>query len=177
MKVVIDTSSLLSLVRYYLPFDNKNILINLFEEKIKNGDIVILDLVYNECIYTSNGIVIKNIAFLENKKLHNKTDEILPNKKFFNQLENQFINGSVRNKLDDTEFENRKHTFLNSADAKLLLFCLKNNDYSIITEETISSNDNKSFKKIPAIAKIIGINVITLPEYIDIIKEISLKIE
>lgn len=32
MKAIIDTSSLLSLVRYYLPFDSNGILFNLIED-------------------------------------------------------------------------------------------------------------------------------------------------
>ncbi len=34
MKVIIDTSSLLALVRYYLPFDDDNVLFDLIKEKI-----------------------------------------------------------------------------------------------------------------------------------------------
>lgn len=43
MKIVIDTNSLLSLVRYYLPFDNENHLNDFFKNKIANGSIVIID--------------------------------------------------------------------------------------------------------------------------------------
>ena len=35
MKVIIDTNSLLSLVRYYLPFDKENLLFNFIKEKIE----------------------------------------------------------------------------------------------------------------------------------------------
>ncbi|PJC57708.1 MAG: hypothetical protein CO025_11940, partial [Ignavibacteria bacterium CG_4_9_14_0_2_um_filter_37_13] len=52
-----------------------------------------------------------------------------------------------------SEFESRKKAFLESADSKLLLYCLQHKDeidsanYVIVTEETVSSNDNKAFKK------------------------------
>ena len=106
MKVVIDTSSLLSLVRYYLPFDKDLVLYNFFKSRVESGEIVILDKVYEECKYTAKGIVIETITYLENKKNRVKTEDILPNRRFFNQLENQFINRAIRNKLSDVEFEN-----------------------------------------------------------------------
>jgi hypothetical protein len=179
MRVVIDTSSLLSLVRYYLPFDKNRILYNLIESKVKSGEIIILDEVYEECKYTSKSLVLKTINYLNDKKIRVKTEELLPTTKFFNQLENQFINGAIRNKLTEVEFENRKSAYLESADAKLLLYCLKNkdlfdSDLSVVTEETESSNDNKSFKKLPAICKILNINTLTLPELINSYEEISL---
>ena len=45
MKIVIDTSSLLSLVRYYLPFDKKSLLNNLFKAQIELNNIIVLDKV------------------------------------------------------------------------------------------------------------------------------------
>jgi len=181
MRVVIDTSSLLSLVRYYLPFDKNQILYNLFESKVKSEEIIILDKVYEECKYTSKGLVLKSINYLNDKKIRVKTEELLPTTKFFNQLENQFINGAIRNKLTEVEFENRKNAYLESADSKLLLFCLKNKNLFesilyVVTEETEFSNDNKSFKKLPAICKMLDINVLTLPDLINTYDEINLII-
>lgn len=169
MKVVIDTSSLLSLVRYYLPFDRNNILYNFIKSKIESKNILILDKVYEECYYTAKGIVVNTLTYLSEKNNQIKTTDLLPNKKFFNQLENQFINGSVKNKLSEVEFEDRKDAFLDSADAKLLLYCLENKDKDIVivSEETESINDNKSFKKLPAICMILELEIITLPEYFE----------
>ena len=177
MKVVIDTSSLLSLVRYYLPFDRNNILYNFIKSKIESKNILILDKVYEECYYTAKGIVVNTLTYLSKKNNQVKTTNLLPNQKFFNQLENQFINGSVKNKLSEVEFEDRKNAFLDSADAKLLLYCLDNKDKDIVivSEETESINDNKSFKKLPAICKILELKIITLPEYFE--KSESIKFE
>lgn len=168
MNVVIDTSSLLSLVRYYLPFDKNNKLYDFFESKILSKEILILDKVYDECSYTAKGIVVKTLTYLNDKKNQIKTIDLLPNQKFFNQLENQFINGSIKNKLSPVEFENRKNQFLESADTKLLLYCLYNNvkEIVIVSEETESVNDNKSFKKLPAICKILELKIITLPKFL-----------
>jgi hypothetical protein len=99
MKVIIDTSSLLSLVRYYLPFDKDNILYKYIEKKIVSGEIIILDKVFNECYYVAKGLVLKKMNYLENKKLHFNTTDLLPDSKFFNLLENQFCNDSSKNKL------------------------------------------------------------------------------
>jgi|APIni6443716594_1056825.scaffolds.fasta_scaffold20755_1 hypothetical protein len=181
MRVVIDTSSLLSLVRYYLPFDKNNVLYAFIETKVKLGEIIILDKVVEECKFIAKGIVIEKLQYLSNKKFQVKTDELLPTQRFFNQLENQFINGSIRNKLTPIEFENRKDSFLNSADSKLILYSLKNkNDILsklfIVTEETEFSNDNKAFKKLPAICKILEIDVLTLPKLLELYEGIDLAI-
>lgn len=181
MKVVIDTSSLLSLVRYYLPFDKRSILYNLFQEKIENNEIILLDKVFEECKYTSKGIVIERLEYISKKKHHVKTEELLPSKKFFNQLENQFINGSAKNKLNLLEFESRKNAFLASADAKMILYCLQkqksDDQIYIVSEETESGNDNKAFKKIPAICKIVNLKIITLPQLIGLYEGVDLEIK
>jgi hypothetical protein len=181
MKILIDTSSLLSLVRYYLPFDQEKILYSVFQKKIENGEILVLDKVYEECIYTSNGLVIKSLLFLTDKKVKVNTTALLPTQKFFNQLENQFINGSVKNTLSEVEFENRKNQYLESADCKILQYGIRlendGEDAIIVSEETTSSNDNKSFKKLPSICKILDLKIITLPELLSMIKDINIEIK
>ncbi|GJM33631.1 MAG: hypothetical protein DHS20C18_26320 [Saprospiraceae bacterium] len=168
MVAVIDTSSLVSLVRYYLPFDKNKTLFGYIKERFEAKEIILLDAVYKECQYTSKGIVISELEYLKERKNQVRTTELLPTRKFFNQLESQFINNSIRSRLTDLEFENRKNAFLDSADAKLILYCLsRRDDLVIVTEETKSSNDNKSFKKIPAICHILKIRCITLPELLN----------
>lgn len=176
MIAVIDTSSLISLVRYYLPFDRQNILYDVIKEKIESKQIIVLDKVFDECRYTSQGIVVKRLEYLDDKKNQTKTTSLLPTQKYFNQLENQFINGSVKNLLSPTEFENRKNAFLESADSNLLLFCQTNKvDYTLVTEETTASNDGKSFKKLPALCQILGINIISLPDLLGGFEEINFE--
>lgn len=121
MKVVIDTNSLLSLVRYYLPFDKKSVLFEFIKEKINQGEIIIIDKVLEECTYNSKGLVIKTLTYLEDKafvksaKVPYKTESLLAPSpaKFLRQVDNQFVNTIVRNqrKLTDTEFENQKKQF------------------------------------------------------------------
>lgn len=180
MKVVIDTNSLLSLVRYYLPFDKKGVLFKFFKSKIEKGEIIIIDKVFQECTYNSKGIVLTTLDYLNDKtflksaKVPYKTDTLLAPSpaKFLRQVENQFVNSVVRRqrKLTETEFENQKTAFLNDADMKQIILCLNlikdGEKVILVTEETESSNDNKLFKKIPAICKELDIETMTLPELI-----------
>ena len=181
MKVVIDTNSLLSLVRYYLPFDKKSVLFQFFKKKIEIGEIIIIDKVLEECTYNSKGIVISTLNYLNDKeflkaaKVPFKTDSLLAPSpaKFLRQVESQFVNTIVRKqrKLTDTEFENQKTTFLNNADMKQIILCLnlqkEGENVVLVTEETESSNDNKLFKKIPTICKELNIDTLTLPELLE----------
>ncbi len=178
MKVVIDTNSLLSLVRYYLPFDKKGVLFKFFKNKFETGEIIIIDKVLEECKYTSKGFVLTILdylndkAFLKSVKTPFKTESLLvPNTKlFFHQLNSVFVNNPIRRKLTDVEFENQKNLFIESADMKQIILCLNlikdGEQVVLVTEETESSNDNKLFKKIPAICKELEIETMTLPELI-----------
>jgi len=181
MRVVIDTNSLNALVRYYLPFDINNNLYELIKLKIQIGDIIILDAVLTECKFQSDGLVLKKLDFLEDKsfkkqyKIPLKTDDLLPPApaKFIRQVENQFSIGVMKNKLKDFEFELEKERWLNSADAKLIIYCLNHNhqgtfeEIFLVTEETKTQNDLKVFQKIPSICDMLNISVLTLPELIN----------
>lgn len=179
MKVAIDTNSLLSLVRYYLPFDKNSVLYNFIKSKIEKGEIIIIEKVYDECRYTAKGLVIEKLPYLSDKSFHKtaklplNTDSLIaPSpRKFLRQVDNQFVNTVVRTqrKLSDVEYENQKNHFMNNADMRLILLCLnliKDNmleEVILVTEESEGSNDDKLFKKIPAICKELGINTLTLP--------------
>ena len=179
MKVVMDTNSLLALVRYYLPFDNDKVLINFFKNQIEIGNILIIDKVISECEYISKGIILSqlpflnDIAFLKSSKTPIKTDSLIaPNtKQFFHQLNFVFVNNPIKRKLNEIEFENQMNLFIESADLKQIILCLnliKDGEFAVlVTEETESSNDNKLFKKIPAICKELKIPTMTLPELLN----------
>lgn len=136
----------------------------------------LIDKVLQECIYSSKGMVINTLDYLSDKsfliasKVPFKTDSLLvPNTKhFFHLLSSVFVNSIIRKKLTDVEFENQKDLFLESADMKQIILALnikKNGEKVIlVTEETESSNDNKLFKKIPAICRELQIETLTLPE-------------
>jgi len=188
MKVVIDTNSLLSLVRYYLPFDKKGVLFQFFKSKIAKGEIIIIDKVLQECAYIAKGIIhtsldyLNDKTFLKSAKVPYKTDSLLAPSpaKFLRQVENQFVNSVIRRQrnLTDTEFENQKNKFLNDADIKQIILCLiltnEGENVVLVTEETESSNDNKLFKKIPSICKELGIETLTLPQLLAKYDEIDI---
>lgn len=98
MKVVIDTNSLLSLVRYYLPFDREAILYDFFRNKVQQGDIVIIDKVYEQCAYVAKGLILEKLDFLsdpvfrKSAKLPFNTEQLLAPSpaKFLNLMDSHF---------------------------------------------------------------------------------------
>ena len=191
MKVVIDTSSLLSLVRYYLPFDKKTILFQVFREKIANGEILVIDKIIDECAYTSKGIVLISLSFLIDKNFNKtnnlplNTEFVLPPSpaKFYRQVDSQFVNGVQKNRLTETQYDSVKNDFMNSADMKLILTTsltlIKDNpteEVFLVTEETEVSNDHKVFKKIPAICSQLDIQTINIQQLVDKFDGISFEI-
>ena len=157
MKFLIDTSSLLAMVRYYIPFEKSDSLKNLIKNKIQQGEIVLLDKVAEEAGYVQKKIVIKTLNFISDKSLQTKTDSLYPYPKFFNMLDNEFVNHIQKSKLSEVGFESAKKIYLESADAKLILYLLREknklgiDDSTLVTEETSTDNDNKPFKKLPLI--------------------------
>lgn len=175
MTIVIDTSSLMALVRYYLPFDKEDTLKNFIKSKVESKSIIVIDKVSWESKRTAKGLIVQSLDFIEDKKNITKTDTLLPTQSFLRDLENRFCYTALKNKLNETEFENRKQTFLDSADAKLILFCstTKNDDSLnldktiLVTEETRTDNDNKLFKKLPEICELLKIEHCNLPTLLE----------
>lgn len=178
MKIIVDSSSLISLVRYYLPFDVNNILYNSVQDKIKSGQIILIDRVLDECKYMSKGVVLTSLSFLSDNNFRKqaripvKTDSIIAPSpaKFLRRIDNELVQAPLRNlkRLSETEYENEKRRFLEGADTKQIILCLnlmeESEDVYIVTEETKTDNDNKLFKKLPAICSLLGINTFTLPQ-------------
>lgn len=191
MKVVIDTSSLLSLVRYYLPFDKKKILFEILKTKIANGEVLVIDKVIDECAYTSKGVVLETLSFLMDKafnkthKLPLNTEFILPPApaKFYRMVDNNFVVVVQRARLSETQYDSMKNDFMNSADMKMILTSLnlkKDNpleEIFLVTEETEVSNDNKVFKKIPAICSQLDLQTINIQQLIDKLEGIKIEIK
>lgn len=187
MKVLIDSNSLLSLVRYYLPFDRNSVLFNFIKDKIAGGEIIIIDKVHTQCQYNARGLVIEKLPYLADKdfnkaaKLPYKTDDVLAPSpaKFLRQVDNQFVNRLMKNRLTEVEYENRKNQYMEDADMKLIILCLQmaqhGEEVVIVTEETEASNDNKLFKKIPAICRELSIKTMTLPELLGMYQAINFE--
>jgi len=183
MRFIIDTSTWVSLIRYYKPFDNSSVIYDFFKQKISNGEFILLLEVSTECSYVSKRIVIKELDFITTKKFITKTSELLPTKKFYNLLDNQFCNQNQKRLLSDVDIESLTNDFLKSADAKIILKAIEitktlDNQITVVTEETSSNNDNKLYKKIPAICKELNIDCVILPKLIELFnKEITVKIK
>jgi len=190
MKVIIDTNSLVSLVRYYLPFDPQSVLFSFFRDKIQAGEIILLDKVIDECKFFSKGIVMSSLNYLTDKEFIKQyhpitsTGSLLPPVpgRFHNLMDNNFAIPAMKKRLNDVEFESQKSAYLESADAKLVIYCLdhfKNfplEPIILVTEETETSNDKKLFQKIPTICRHFSIDVKTLPDLLNLYKnEINLE--
>lgn len=186
MMVVIDTSSLMSLVRYYFPFDKNKALYIAIMQKIADGEIIIIDKVFRECELNSWGIVINSIAFLRDRafmksaKLPYKTEYLIPPdaRTLLGRLEVDFVNIPIRRKLTDEQFQTQKSSYVEGADWKQIVLCLNlqvvGESVVLVTEETERSNDGKPFQKIPTICRELGVPTMTLPE---LLAEYNIELE
>ena len=127
--------------------------------------------------------ILTDKEFLRERKIIVKTDELIPVSptRFLNMVKNQFVAVPAQfRKLTEAEFEVQKNHFMESADAKLIMYCqhlITDNQVEeiyLVTEETSATNDLKLFKKIPVICGIIRIPVITLPELLEKYPEVDL---
>jgi len=181
MKAIIDTSSLISLVRYYSPFDETDALHDYVVKKIGAGEFLVLDKVADECKNVAKSIVFNTIEEIKNTEHCISTETLLPTRKFFELLENNFINRVQRDKISDAEFEVMKGEFIKSGDGAIIIYCMSckkrgDNEIFVVTEETSSNNDGKSFKKLPLMCKIIDVPCITLPDLLKRCNGINISI-
>lgn len=176
---VFDTSSFLSLARYYLPFDHQKMIYKHVKQALENKRIILIDEVLQECSFVAKGIVLQKLDFLTEKSFLKsndipiKTKDIIPvpPKKFYNMVDYNFTT-PVKSRVTDVEFERHKQEFLDSADARMVIYVFNYQhenpllELAIVTEESGQANDNKAFKKIPAICDQLNIQSITLPDYL-----------
>lgn len=176
MTYLLDTNSLLAFVRYYLPFDGDGILVADLRSKLERREYRIVDRVLDECGRVSSGVILRSLPFLQDKAfrrsadvpMHSDESVVSLPPKFFAMVENNFVIGSQKNRLDATQFEAAKRDYLESADGRMVVVAYahayRSEDVCIITEETDVPNDGKLFKKIPAICRQLEIGTMTLPE-------------
>lgn len=169
MKAVIDTSSLVSLVRYFIPFDKEGKLKTFLEENIRSGKIIVLEQVAEECKRQGKGQVIEAFPFVVKPKYKTSVAGIKPNKAIYNLINHNFINASVKALLPEAEYQLVRNQFIASADFAMMLYAYSIKDKEnvvIVTEETGYSNDGKPFKKIPDICSIIGVKTQNFPSFL-----------
>ncbi|AJC93681.1 DUF4411 family protein [Campylobacter volucris] len=164
-KYLFDSSSLINLVRYYIPFDNNSKLKEFILDEFMKNNFLLLNEVRIECKRKSSGLVFKEIPELDKIEFIKQKDFII-DAKWHNLIDNNFVIKGMKQKLNQDEYEAQKKQFIKSADFALIYYVFYNKNITIITEETINSNDNKFFKKIPAICKFQNINCINLPQFL-----------
>lgn len=175
MAIVIDSCSLITVARYYLPLDKEGVIVPFLKSVLNSGEVILLDAVVQEVRYTAKGIAIKAMPFLDEKKHIKKTDDLIPPspKKFDNLLDNNFCVRALKKDMTDEEYISQKNEFLQSGDGKIIVFsqafkkeqALLFNDFFVLTEESRTTNDGKLFKKLPLICDELDIKTLTLPEY------------
>lgn len=141
-----------------------------------------------ECKFVANGLALNKLPFLINKdflkenKLPVDTSMMVPYKQraFYHHFNKSFRNSFAQKQLTGEEMESIKNNYLKSADFKLILMAWNakhiesEEECCIVTEEWREANDNKLFKKIPAICGIVDVPVMSLP---DLLKHFELKVE
>ena len=186
MVVVIDTCSLLAMTKYYLPFDDNQVLYHFIESGFHAHTLIVVDAILNESRQTAKGYILASFPFLENSKTHiiRTGDMFAPSpQRFSNQLDNNLCVSLRKKLLTDVEYTAAKQQYLLTGDARLIIYALnyqsdhKNdifNDFYVLTEESRFQNDGKLFKKLTLICDFLNINTITLPEYF---KQNGIKVE
>lgn len=180
MKAVIDTSSLVSLVRYYLPFDMNGKLKSFLEESVEAKKLIILEQVVAECKLQGKGQVVKALPFIDKPKNKTAVNDVTIDKRLFHMIDNNFINGSVAKLLPKAEYQVERENFMRTADFAMILYAYSikdKRDVVIVTEETGYSNDGKPFRKIPGICDTIGIKTLNLPTFLSENSIIELAVE
>lgn len=183
MRTLVDTSSLVSLARYYHPFDSTEALNEFLNSEITSGNIIVLDKIAEEVQYVSGGMAVKAFSCLKDKKRIVSTKEIIPKQKFFNMLDNSFVDHSMKRLKfnDEVSYNNERERFLQGADCALVVYAMNNSSeldpIQILTEESATQNDSKLFKKIPFICRELGIRTLTSVEYLKELQSIRINIE
>ena len=152
-KCVIDTSSLLMLARYFLPFDDDKVLAGKIQECFMSKSLILLQSVFEESDRVAQQLVVKTLAFLIGKKLSKvKNNELLEESMPF-RLDNNWAIPNQKRKLTNEEYIQQKSGYIKSADFQLVYYAIEHENTRIITEEIRSQNDGKLFKKIPIICQ------------------------
>lgn len=173
-KYLFDTSSLMIFVKYHLPFDRENTLQEFLLKGFKDKSFILLKEVENECKRTAGGLVFER--FLKPKDIKSTSFNEIIEPKLHNMIDNNFrAKLPEKKKLTQAEYEAQKEKFAKSADFKLIHYAMKHSNSIIITEESLASNDNKTFKKIPAICRENKIEYLNFVDFLEKYLEISIK--
>ena len=163
-KYIIDTSSLLALVRYYDTFDSRKKLYRKIEEMFVEKRFLLINNVLKESGWVANGVILKTYRFLNLKK---KITPIKSHTPISNELHKKIDQDWViqkNKKVNNLEYEEAKTREVEERADFQLVFTAMDIKAAIVTEESKSMNDQKLFKKIPLICEHEKIPCIALPE-------------
>ena len=176
MAIVIDTCSLVMIAKNYLPLDKDGQLHSFLEGAFASKELMLLDVILEESRRISKGIAVEKMPFLRDKKLVSKTEDLLPPapEKFSNMVDNNFCVRLMKQQLTEEQYIGQKEEYLKTGDAKIIIYVLKVlhsdaihlEEIQVMTEETRQQNDGKLFKKLPLLCEQIGVETITVSEYL-----------
>ena len=130
--------------------------------------------VSEEIQHVQKKLVVANYPFLKKDNLKSSAIKTAPiieliTRKQHSKMDSHWAVQAVKNKItsnsnSDIDYIKLKASFIESADAQLILTALADKDnLIIITEESSVANDDKVFKKIPMICQMEDIPCINLP--------------
>ena len=90
MPHLVDSSSLLQMVRYYLPLDKQGKLHALLSQYFAAEKLVIIDAVLAEVRSLAGGIVMKKFPFLADKKIAKPTADLFPDAAMNRRIDAEF---------------------------------------------------------------------------------------
>lgn len=147
------------------------------------------EAVFEECKYLKKGIILEKLSFLKEKdfkSLQVRYGDLIPDNKFTQIVNNNFIDRVRTQKLSEAELQAQKYNYSKGGDYSLLLCAyysaknLENNLFNekayILTEESAVDNDNKCFYKLPKCAEFIGVQHIDLASYLESVTEGKLEL-
>ena len=165
---LVDTSSLVILVRYFFPHDQNHFLRGKLIHFIETKKVVYTEAVHEECQRVSKGIVVEELDFLKNH-IHAKSNKVI-DKKMHNKIDDHFAYQGQKRKLEEANaYNNEKASFINSGDFQLVKYALNDQQSRVIVTEETNSPDNKCFKKIPLICKHENIECINITELFNLL--------
>lgn len=179
MKYIIDTNSLLVLVRYYLPLDHNGELRELIIAAFRKGDWVITEQVLNECKQVAGGIVISEFNELADNQFRKlaaipfnvNISKGLNAKTVTHWLNQLFVRQEIEKAMEAESVEIEKEMFRDSADFSLIVAAFNKKaegaEVCVMTEESRNSNDSKLYLKIPLMCERTKVRCISIADYLN----------
>ncbi len=183
MKALIDTCSLIRLCEYYLPFDRDQRLIDFLNAQYQAKNIIVIDAVYEESIFTQKGKILKMLSFIKKSDCMD-TSLLQVTRKMSNLIDNQFCNQLNIKKLANNchtnfaaAYDQQKQLYMSQGDFRLILAAvyikgqINNGLFKdvekvfVVTDESTAENDGKLFRKLPNCCKEANVDSLTLAGY------------